>query len=90
MSRNPNKALRRAWDFSKDFLYLNLGMAIYMTGWTVFLLPYHIPTGGWVGVCSILYYATGFPMSLAVLIGNGILLSFALTVSVITSPVSGT
>ncbi|MBR1789327.1 MAG: YitT family protein [Bacteroidaceae bacterium] len=78
MQRIGNKVLRRAWDFSKDFLYLNLGMAIYMTGWTVFLLPYKIPTGGWVGACSILYYATGFPISLAVLIGNGILLSFAL------------
>lgn len=78
MSRNPNKALHRAWDFSKDFLTLNLGMAIYMAGWTVFLLPYHIPTGGWVGLCSILYYATGFPMSLSVLIGNGVLLCFAL------------
>lgn len=78
MARIANKALRRTWDFSKDFLYLNLGMALYMAGWTVFLLPYHIPTGGWVGVCSIIYYATGFRMSLAVLIGNGILLSFAL------------
>ncbi len=78
MARFENKVLRRTWDFSKDFIYLNVGMALYITGWTVFLLPYHIPTGGWVGVCSILYYATGFPMSLAVLIGNGILLSFAL------------
>ncbi len=78
MARIANKAFRRTWDFSKDFIYLNLGMALYMAGWTVFLLPYHIPTGGWVGVCSIIYYATGFRMSLAVLIGNGILLSFAL------------
>lgn len=78
MAQKSSKILHRAWDFSKDFLYLNLGMAIYMAGWTVFLLPYHIPTGGWVGVCSILYYATGFSMSLSVLIGNAILLSFAL------------
>ncbi len=79
MAQNSNsKVWRRWWDFLKDFLYLNLGMAIYMAGWTVFLLPYHIPTGGWVGVCSIIYYATGFPMSVAVLIGNGILLAFAL------------
>lgn len=78
MPHKTNKIVNRIWDFSKDFLYLNLGMAIYMAGWTVFLLPYKIPTGGWVGACSILYYATGFPMSLAVLIGNGVLLSFAL------------
>lgn len=77
MSQKPNKALRKIWEISKDFLYLNLGMAVYVAGWTVFLLPYHIPTGGWVGVCSILYYATGFPISVALLIGNGVLLSFA-------------
>lgn len=73
-----SKTLSKAWDLSKDFLYLNFGMAIYIVGWTVFLLPYHIPTGGWVGLCSIIYYATGFPMSVAVLLGNGILLAIAL------------
>ena len=73
-----SKTLSKAWDLSKDFLYLNFGMAIYIVGWTVFLLPYHIPTGGWVGLCSIIYYATGFPMSVAVLLGNGILLAIAM------------
>ncbi|MBP5381018.1 MAG: YitT family protein [Bacteroidaceae bacterium] len=78
MSRFEGKRLIKAWDVSKDFLYLNLGMAIYIVGWTVFLLPYHIPTGGWFGLCSIIYYATGFPMSVSVLLGNGVLLAIAL------------
>ena len=36
----------RIWEFVKDFLAINLGMAIYALGWAAFLLPYHITTGG--------------------------------------------
>ena len=58
----------RIWEFVKDFLTINLGMAIYALGWAAFLLPYHITTGGMVGMFAILYYVTGFPISMAVLL----------------------
>lgn len=61
-----------------DFLAINLGMAVYSLGWAAFLLPYHITTGGMAGMFAIVYYVTGFPMSYAILIANGILLVFAL------------
>ena len=67
----------RIWEFVKDFLTINLGMAIYALGWAAFLLPYHITTGGMVGMFSILYYVTGFPISMAVLIANVLLLAVA-------------
>ena len=53
-------------------------MAVYSLGWAAFLLPYHITTGGMAGMFAIVYYVTGFPMSYAILIANGILLVFAL------------
>ena len=65
------------WEYIKDFLSINLGMAIYSLGWAAFLLPYHITTGGMAGLFAILYYVTGFPMSYSLLIANGILLSIA-------------
>ncbi len=71
----PTKA--HVWEFVKDFLSINLGMAIYSFGWAAFLLPYHITTGGMVGMFAILYYVTGFPISLAVLLANILLLSIA-------------
>ena len=46
----------RLWEFIKDFFAINLGMAIYSLGWAAFLLPYHITTGGMVGLFAILYY----------------------------------
>ena len=67
----------RLWEFIKDFFAINLGMAIYSLGWAAFLLPYHITTGGMVGLFAILYYVTKFPISLAVMIANMGLLCFA-------------
>lgn len=71
-----NKQLR-AWEFIKDFLSINLGMAVYSLGWAAFLLPYHITTGGLAGLLAIVYYVTGFPISVALLIINSVLLLIA-------------
>lgn len=67
----------RIWEFLRDFLAINLGMATYALGWAAFLLPYHITTGGMTGMFAILYYLTKFPISAAVLISNAILLIIA-------------
>ena len=61
----------------KDFLAINIGMAVYALGWAVFLLPYHITTGGMTGMFAILYYLTHFPIAGAVLIANAVLLLIA-------------
>ena len=74
----PKANYRRIWEFTLDFLAINLGMAIYALGWAAFLLPYHITTGGMTGMFAILYYLTKFPISAAVLIANSILLIIAL------------
>ena len=64
----------RLWEFMKDFLAVNFGIALYALGWAAFLLPYHITTGGLTGMFAIIYYLTKFPMSAAIFIANGILL----------------
>lgn len=73
----PKVNYRRIWEFTLDFLAINLGMAIYALGWAAFLLPYHITTGGMTGMFAILYYLTKFPIAAAVLIANTILLVIA-------------
>ncbi len=57
---------------------INLGLALYALGWSVFLLPYHITTGALTGVCAIIYYVTDFPMSYSLFMANGLLLLMAL------------
>ncbi len=46
----------------RDYLMIALGMILYGIGWTVFLLPNDITTGGVPGIASIVYFATGFPV----------------------------
>lgn len=46
----------------RDYLMIALGMILYGTGWTVFLLPNDITTGGVPGIASIVYFATGLPV----------------------------
>ena len=74
----PKLSIHRIWEFVRDFLAITIGLATYALGWAAFLLPYHITTGGMTGMFAIVYYVTGFPVSYATLIANGILLVFAL------------
>ena len=73
----PKVNYRKIWEFVKDFLAINFGMAVYALGWAAFLLPYHITTGGMTGMFAIVYYLTNFPIAAAVLISNAILLLIA-------------
>ena len=45
---------------TRDYLMIALGMILYGIGWTVFLLPNDITTGGVPGIASIVFWATGF------------------------------
>lgn len=51
----------------RDYLMIALGMVLYGIGWTVFLLPNDITTGGVPGIASIVYFATGFPVNIRTL-----------------------
>lgn len=46
----------------KDYLEITVGLVLYSIGWTVFLLPNDITTGGVPGIASIVYFATGLPV----------------------------
>ena len=47
---------------ARDYVMIAIGMILYGIGWTVFLLPNDITTGGVPGIASIVYWATGFPV----------------------------
>lgn len=63
-----------------DYLAIALGLACYAVGWTLFLLPYGITTGGVTGVAAIIFYATGFEMQISYMLINAFLLLFALKI----------
>ncbi len=72
-----NITASKVYDFIKDFVFINLGMAIYSAGWALFLLPNHITTGGGAGLAAIIQYATGFPMQYTLLMIDSVLLCLA-------------
>ena len=70
---------------AKDYVFITLGLLLYTVGWTFFLLPYEIVTGGVTGVSAIIFYATnsnghGIPIMYSYFIINAILLVLALKI----------
>ncbi|MCR5152186.1 MAG: YitT family protein [Prevotella sp.] len=73
------------WGEVKDYIYITLGLLLYTFGWTFFLLPYEIVTGGVTGMSAIVFYATnssghGIPIMFTYFTINAILLVVALKV----------
>lgn len=68
------------WREAKDYIFITLGLILYAFGWTIFLLPYGIVTGGVTGMAAIIYFATGIPVVYPYFIINFILLVMALKI----------
>ena len=64
----------------KDYVNITLGLMLYTFGFTVFLLPYEIVTGGISGIGAIIFYATKFPVQYTFFIINAALIIAALKV----------
>jgi len=76
---------KRIFSEAKDYFYITLGLLLYTVGWTFFLLPYEIVTGGVTGVSAIIFYATngaghGIPIMVSYFIINACLLVLALKI----------
>jgi len=57
----------------KSYLFMTIGLFIYVFSWTAFLLPHEIAGGGLSGLASVINYASGFPVSYSYIIINSML-----------------
>lgn len=64
----------------RDYIMIAVAMTSYGIGWTVFLLPNEIGTGGVPGIASIIYWGTGIPAQATYFAVNAILLLIALKI----------
>jgi uncharacterized membrane-anchored protein YitT (DUF2179 family) len=64
----------------KDYVFITLGLVLYAFGFTFFLMPYEIVTGGVAGIAAIVEYATSFPNQYTYLFINIVLLGLALKI----------
>lgn len=69
---------RPLWKEIRDYVFITIGMTSYCIGWTVFLLPNNITTGGVPGIASIVYWGTGIPVQVTYFGINAVLLVIAL------------
>lgn len=68
---------------AQNIVYIVLGIAIYAVGFCVFLLPHHIVIGGMAGFSTLVYYATGEAIPIAVTMYGMNLLLLALSWKII-------
>ncbi|HEY4786429.1 MAG TPA: YitT family protein [Bacteroidales bacterium] len=64
----------------RTYAIITFGLIIYSISWTSFLLPSQITGGGISGLAALIFYATGFPIGVSVLIFNAILIAIPIRV----------
>ncbi|MDD2622844.1 MAG: YitT family protein [Bacteroidales bacterium] len=64
----------------KNYFFIFLGLFIFSFAWSAFLIPHQLTGGGISGISAILYFATGFPIGITVLIGNIILVLISIKI----------
>lgn len=75
---NINKTI--LWREMRDYLVILIGLFSYTIGWTLFLLPNNIATGGVPGISSILFWAFKTPVQVTFFTVNAVLLLLALKI----------
>jgi uncharacterized membrane-anchored protein YitT (DUF2179 family) len=58
----------------EDYCIILFGLILYALGWTGFLLPSEITTGGVTGVAAIVFFASKIPVAITYFCINGVLL----------------
>lgn len=68
---------KKALQFVEDYFLITLGMLMFVSAWSMFLLPNNLMGGGVSGLCAIIHYATGWSMGIMNFVINTILLIIA-------------
>jgi uncharacterized membrane-anchored protein YitT (DUF2179 family) len=58
----------------RSYIIMTVGLFLFAFSWTKFVIPQEIAGGGVVGLSSVIFYGTGFPVSYSYLIINVVLL----------------
>ncbi|MDR0863563.1 MAG: YitT family protein [Candidatus Symbiothrix sp.] len=64
----------------QDYFFILVGLCLYAFGWTGFLLPAGVTSGGVTGIAALFYFATGIPIAIPYFCINAVLLLFAIKI----------
>ena len=70
---DKKKILKTVW----DYVLMTLGGLVFCMAWDCFLIPNGIASGGLTGLCTIIQFATGFPVAISYILLNVVLLGIA-------------
>lgn len=62
---------------TKNYLFITVGLAVFVLGWSAFMTPFEVTGGGVAGIAAILYFATKFPIGITTFLLNAILIGIA-------------
>ncbi|NJO68766.1 MAG: YitT family protein [Bacteroidetes bacterium] len=69
---------RKIWNEIRSNITIAFGLFLYVIAWTTFLIPNEIVGGGISGVASLIFFSTGFPVGLSILLINSVLILIAI------------
>lgn len=72
--------LNKLWYPIKDYTMIFFGLFLYALGFTGFLVPNEITTGGMGGIAALIFYATKIPIDVSFGTLNGILLLISIRI----------
>ena len=78
ISRNFNRKF--IFEEIQDWSAIFFGLVLYAFGWTGFLLPNEITTGGVTGVAAIVYFASAIPVGITYFCINAVLLIISIKI----------
>jgi len=64
----------------EDYAIITLGLLLFSLGWAVFIIPAELTGGGISGLAAVIYYATGFPISVTYFAVNVVLVLIAIKI----------
>jgi uncharacterized membrane-anchored protein YitT (DUF2179 family) len=64
----------------QDYFFILTGLCMYAFGWTGFLLPAKVTTGGVTGIAALIYFATNIPVGISYFCINAVLLLFSIKI----------
>ncbi|HPV87846.1 MAG TPA: YitT family protein [Bacteroidales bacterium] len=68
----------KAGNTIKEYVIITIGLFVYVASWTTFLIPNQLVGGGVTGISTLIYYATGLPISISFFAFNVILILIGL------------
>lgn len=71
------KYLSKIYNPMRDYIMITLGTLLFAFGFNGFILSVEVVPGGLTGICSLIFFATGIPVSISYLVFNIVLLVIA-------------